>query len=319
MKLNGFGLKKAGVYYYLYMDQAQVNFMVHAQAISSALSECLDGNDANTNLTSALSLCPNYRDVRNSNLAASKTEKKDDGGSVYDTHGEAENDKDGDDVHDTSIEVIEEDHNNPPEDHLLEDIESATFTAEDIKISVTRPSPMKEAAKWSSQSSEDVQTDKKGGSISSASSIQVLDETERDTDPKDESTLDSVRSPTSKPVAPCQFGTETSMLGGTASVSADDVLNKTHASVPEADRQLLRHVQSTPCVERYRFDRAASVISKSGHNTPQRRTSGPQTPLRSRHHSGAGVHTPLSTCSFLDTSSRSSMGEEGMNNIPYPY
>ncbi len=48
--------------------------------------------------------------------------------------------------------------------------------------------------------------------------------------------------------------------------------------------------------------------SRSGHNTPQRRPSGQQTPNRSRHQSG--LQTPVSSYLY-DTSSRSSMGEEG--------
>ena len=80
----------------------------------------------------------------------------------------------------------------------------------------------------------------------------------------------------------------------------------------------IRRAHSTASFERYKQDKqvhinlmkntSTQVTSKSGHNTPQRRPSGPQTPNRSRHPSG--FQTPLSSCLY-DTSSISSMGEEG--------
>ena len=81
----------------------------------------------------------------------------------------------------------------------------------------------------------------------------------------------------------------------------------------------IRRAHSTASFERYKQDKQVHInlmrnttssqsSSKSGHNTPQRRPSGPQTPNRSRNPSG--FHTPLSSCLY-DTSSISSMGEEG--------
>ena len=81
----------------------------------------------------------------------------------------------------------------------------------------------------------------------------------------------------------------------------------------------IRRAHSTASFEKYKQDKqvhinlmrntmSSQATSKSGHNTPQRRPSGPQTPNRSRHPSG--FQTPLSSCLY-DTSSISSIGDGG--------
>ncbi len=92
-------------------------------------------------------------------------------------------------------------------------------------------------------------------------------------------------------------------------------------SMDQTERRTMRirRAHSTASFERYkqvqinlvRNTAAQQAESKSGTNTPQRRPSGPQTPSRSRH--ASGLQTPISSCLY-DTSSISSMGEEGEDN-----
>lgn len=255
---------------------------------------------------------------------------------------------------DSSFEVLKEETVSPSVETAQEAIEghvvdkqSGTFRAEDIRISVIRPSPVKEMASRATN-----MTDKTKGDISestSTSSIQVLDDGEdmiraslsrdnmwfesaEDT-PNTEVELQDLQSTQRRDSKDSEKDCEESLmpsrrqseglvtsklLAESGSMDAVMDVRKTQQLSPltvasdGGDKKGMKRAHSSASFElRAEKMAAAAVIIQggSGRNTPQRRQSGPQTPIRSRHQSG--LQTPMSAFSLLDTSSRSSVGEEG--------
>ena len=352
INLPGYHLNKERGYYYLFMDRARADTIAHAQAISCALQD-LDNYpltayepEANEVLHASQSEPSLHRTEQRQPLHLEWTDGKSGARQAEEAVHPSQRRKESVVVlsQDGDEKKVEEEDSDRTED--TQGKEGATFRAEDIKISVIRPSPVKEApssilASFTSSGEKE----KDISETTSGSSIQILDDrdlvTEEAPDAEgqpqhkmkgssqkgerdgvtfnDTVDLVSEKDYDEEPVSAAELvkdpGEAVKEAGLTVSRDVTSQPPDTLTSRPEpstvpgqtlntvllSDKSGLKRVRSSASFEKYKNTKKANRSQ-----TPTR--SSPQTPSRSRHQSGP--QTPLSG-SVFDTSSRSSVGEEG--------
>ncbi len=264
---------------------------------------------------------------------------------------------------DNSVEII------PPEkeedNQMTSDMPEAdadAFRPEDIRISVIRPSPVKEMH-LAAIDLDEVDKDREYLSENtSGSSIQILDDSPLEIHPPQRAELPQVENKEADKETTCETHSEKTKgkretrsadfeRSRSADKADDHVVKDVQRSISEGQvickgrddsvfeeadnpgrtlspltvmsmdlgsKRSMKRVHSSTSFEKYKVSQPTKTGQgqpRSGRNTPTRKPSGPQTPSRSRHQSG--LQTPQSG-SVFDTSSRSSVGEEGMS-VTYCY
>ena len=336
MDLPGYRLKKEADYYYVVLNRSQVDAyhqhqttLAHVQPLQSPL-KCFGRESINPHDQALLSLMLISRGKHRPDFPYSQTAPGDLQPAATNQAQQESSDTTG---HDNSVKVI-------PNDDVTERTDNQEnqdcFKADDNKISVIRPSSVKQVVYFIDKEKEDT---------TSVSSMQVIDDKE-DADGEHKNTEQGEEH---NKVPLKRIPATTDLLKwkpdsrSTFEKYQDVHIIESHISLPETQvadsevnhtlspltlqsteaesRKNLRRVQSSTSFEKYKQGRKSksgkdhincAPLGSSGHNSPQRRPSGPQTPSRSRQQSG--LETPASSCLF-DTSSRSSMGEEGIFDI----